>query len=111
VADAWHWFDAEATISELHRVLKPGGWLGLVWNVEMRQFAWTWEITPEHRAASLATTSMLIAMAPEQRTERLQAARSDLQRVCDAAGTTSMLIRQEASCVRWTPLGCKVGDG
>lgn len=33
VADAWHWFDPDATIPELRRVLKPGGWLGLVWNV------------------------------------------------------------------------------
>lgn len=33
VADAWHWFDPEKTIIELRRVLKPGGWLGLVWNV------------------------------------------------------------------------------
>lgn len=33
VADAWHWFDPEKTITELRRVLKPCGWLGLVWNV------------------------------------------------------------------------------
>jgi SAM-dependent methyltransferase len=33
VADAWHWFDAEATLQEVRRVLKPGGWLGLVWNI------------------------------------------------------------------------------
>jgi SAM-dependent methyltransferase len=145
VADAWHWFDGEATITELRRVLKPRGWLGLVWNVladpvepwefelageserydretkrdaagvakrlsyfpedelEVHQFAWDWELTPEHRAANLATTSMLIAMDPEQRAERLQAAHSELQRICDAAGTTSMPIRHEASCVRWTP--------
>lgn len=32
VADAWHWFDVEPTIAELRRVLKPGAWLGLVWN-------------------------------------------------------------------------------
>lgn len=33
VADAWHWFDPEPTITEVRRVLKTGGWLGLVWNV------------------------------------------------------------------------------
>jgi hypothetical protein len=71
--------------------------------LEAHQFAWKWELTPEHRAANLATTSMLIAMEPEQRAERLQAAHSELQRICDAAGTTSMPIRHEASCVRWTP--------
>ncbi|CAN5620733.1 class I SAM-dependent methyltransferase [soil metagenome] len=33
VADAWHWFDDDETIAELRRVLRPGGWLGLVWHV------------------------------------------------------------------------------
>ena len=33
VAQAFHWFDADAAIGELHRVLQPGGRLGLVWNV------------------------------------------------------------------------------
>ncbi|HXH76863.1 class I SAM-dependent methyltransferase [Nocardioides sp.] len=33
VADAWHWFDPDPTLAELRRVLKPGGWLGIVWNV------------------------------------------------------------------------------
>lgn len=33
VADAWHWFEPEPTIAEVRRVLRPGGWLGLVWNV------------------------------------------------------------------------------
>lgn len=30
VADAWHWFDPEPTITEVRRVLDAGGWLGLL---------------------------------------------------------------------------------
>ncbi|MDP9341763.1 MAG: class I SAM-dependent methyltransferase [Actinomycetota bacterium] len=33
VAQAFHWFDLDAAIGELHRVLQAEGRLGLVWNV------------------------------------------------------------------------------
>ncbi len=144
-ADAWHWFEPRATMEEVRRVLKPGGWLGLVWNVvaepvepwefelagapdmydrstkggpegvkqrlplaaegelEFAQFDWVWHLSPEHRAANLATTSMAIAMSSSEREEYLAAARSELQQVCDAAGQSTMPIRHRASCTRWTP--------
>ena len=32
VAQAWHWFDADAATAEARRILRPGGTLALVWN-------------------------------------------------------------------------------
>jgi SAM-dependent methyltransferase len=36
VGQAFHWFDAPAALAECHRVLRPDGRLGLVWNVRDR---------------------------------------------------------------------------
>jgi SAM-dependent methyltransferase len=31
-AQAFHWFDAPVSLAEFHRILKPSGWLILMWN-------------------------------------------------------------------------------
>ncbi len=40
IAQAFHWFDAETTLPELRRALRPGGRLGLVWNARDRSVDW-----------------------------------------------------------------------
>lgn len=40
VAQAWHWVDVVPAVAEVARVLRPGGTLGLVWNVRDVSVDW-----------------------------------------------------------------------
>ena len=44
-AQAFHWFDGAAALKEIHRVLKPGGRLGLIWNVREESVDWVARLT------------------------------------------------------------------
>jgi len=39
-AQAWHWFDKPAAADEFRRVVRPGGVIGLLWNVRDDDVAW-----------------------------------------------------------------------
>ncbi|MHA7132448.1 class I SAM-dependent methyltransferase [Oerskovia turbata] len=54
VAQAWHWFDTDAAVPEIARVLRPGGRLGVVWNVRDHLVDWVGRFTEIiHRGDSL----------------------------------------------------------
>lgn len=44
VGQAWHWVDPVRAVPEVARVLRPGGALGLVWNLRDEEVAWVGEL-------------------------------------------------------------------
>jgi SAM-dependent methyltransferase len=45
VAQAFHWFQGEAALKEIYRILRPHGKLGLIWNVRDERLDWISQLT------------------------------------------------------------------
>jgi SAM-dependent methyltransferase len=45
VAQAFHWFAGPVALSEIRRILRPGGGLGLIWNIRDDSVPWVAEMT------------------------------------------------------------------
>lgn len=45
VAQAFHWFRHDEALAEMHRVLRPGGRIGIVWNVRDEREPWVAALT------------------------------------------------------------------
>lgn len=55
VGQAFHWFDPEPALAEMARVLRPGGTVGLLWNVMDDSTAWVKEVTALFGAEDLVS--------------------------------------------------------
>jgi SAM-dependent methyltransferase len=44
-AQSFHWFATPSVLTEMHRVLFPGGMLGLIWNVRDENVPWVLELS------------------------------------------------------------------
>jgi SAM-dependent methyltransferase len=44
-AQSFHWFASAESLAEIRRVLKPGGMLGLIWNIRDESTPWVAELT------------------------------------------------------------------
>jgi SAM-dependent methyltransferase len=65
VAQAWHWVDPRRALPEVARVLKPGGRLGLVWNIRDERVDWVAQLGRSmHRPGEEAESDPAPAVGP-----------------------------------------------
>ena len=97
VAQAWHWVDPDLAVPEAARALRPGGTLGLIWNLRDERVDWVRELgTAMHRSEAERFTQGAIAIAdPFGETEYFEvewSRETDLDGVLELVASRSYFI-------------------
>ncbi|NYE94856.1 SAM-dependent methyltransferase [Psychromicrobium silvestre] len=65
VAQAWHWFEPVSASAEIARVLRPGGWLGLIWNQLDVRVPWVHRLSRIMHAGDVHRPEVVPALGPQ----------------------------------------------
>ena len=117
VAQAWHWVDPARAVPEVARVLRPGGTLGLVWNLRDDTVDWVrrvWSIAQSGTEQEMGAegTELDAPFGPPQRFTTRHVHVTDRAGVLDLVASRSyVIVRPEAERVELLARVGEVLDG
>jgi SAM-dependent methyltransferase len=104
VAQAFHWFDADAALAEFHRVLRPGGHVATLWNLRaespfmaaydavLRRFSHDYTVVESWEKSLARLRAHPWVVDPRDR-EVPNAQRFDFEGLCGRAWSSSYVFR------------------